>query len=168
MRKITPMILVMLMLVSALSSFDFAELEETEVIEDTGARSGADADLIAITSPKETVCPVGAECRNVLKVGDSTTFETYIKNSGDADITEMSYTVNIWLSDADGNPSIIAKDGTVQTSLGRTTMSCAQVHSVISNRSLRVASSEAVSTLCPSVVHQLHGHLCKVSTSSKS
>lgn len=28
MRKITPMILVMLMLVSALSSFDFAELEE--------------------------------------------------------------------------------------------------------------------------------------------
>ena len=110
MRKITPMILVMLMLVSALSSFDFAELEETEVIEDTGARSGADADLIAITSPKETVCPVGAECRNVLKVGDSTTFETYIKNSGDADITEMSYTVNIWLSDADGNPSMIAKD----------------------------------------------------------
>jgi peptidoglycan/LPS O-acetylase OafA/YrhL len=33
------MILVMLMLVSALSSFDFAELEDNEVIEDTGARA---------------------------------------------------------------------------------------------------------------------------------
>ncbi|MDA8690024.1 hypothetical protein N9M86_02935 [Euryarchaeota archaeon] len=110
MRKITPMILVMLMLVSALSSFDFAELEENEVIEDTGARAGADADLVAITTPKETVCPFGAECRNVLKVSDETTFSAYIKNSGDADITEMAYTVNVWLSDANGNPSMIAKD----------------------------------------------------------
>ena len=110
MRKITPMILVMLMLVSALSSFDFAELEENEVIEDTGARAGADADLVAITTPKETVCPFGAECRNVLKVGDETTFSAYIKNSGDADITEMAYSVNVWLSDANGNPSMIAKD----------------------------------------------------------
>ncbi|MDA9165868.1 hypothetical protein N9O16_00065 [Candidatus Poseidoniaceae archaeon] len=110
MRKITPMILVMLMLVSALSSFDFAELEENEVIEDTGARAGADADLVAITTPKETVCPFGAECRNVLKVGDETTFSAYIKNSGDADITEMAYTVNVWLSDANGDPSMIAKD----------------------------------------------------------
>ena len=110
MRKITPMILVMLMLVSALSSFDFAELEENEVIEDTGARAGADADLVAITTPKETVCPFGAECRNVLKVGDETTFSAYIKNSGNADITEMAYTVNVWLSDANGNPSMIAKD----------------------------------------------------------
>ena len=110
MRKITPMILVMLMLVSALSSFDFAELEDNEVIEDTGARAGADADLVAITTPKETVCPLGAECRNVLKVGDETTFSAYIKNSGDADITEMAYTVNVWLSDASGNPSMLAKD----------------------------------------------------------
>ena len=59
MRKITPMILVTLLLVSALSSFDFAELEETEVIEDAGARAGADAELVAITNPKETVCPTG-------------------------------------------------------------------------------------------------------------
>ena len=86
------------------------ELEENEVIEDTGARAGADADLVAITTPKETVCPFGAECRNVLKVGDETTFSAYIKNSGDADITEMAYTVNVWLSDANGNPSMIAKD----------------------------------------------------------
>ena len=110
MRKITPMILVTLMLVSALSSFDFAELEETEVIEDAGARAGADAEMVAITNPKETVCPFGASCRNVMKVGDVTEFSAYIQNSGDADITEMSYSVTVYLSDADGNPSMVAKD----------------------------------------------------------
>ena len=110
MRKITPMILVTLMLVSALSSFDFAELEETEVIEDAGARAGADAEMVAITNPKETVCPLGASCRNVMKVGDVTEFSAYIQNSGDADITEMSYSVTVYLSDADGNPSMVAKD----------------------------------------------------------
>jgi len=104
------MILVTLMLVSALSSFDFAELEETEVIEDAGARAGADAEMVAITNPKETVCPLGASCRNVMKVGDVTEFSAYIQNSGDADITEMSYSVTVYLSDADGNPSMVAKD----------------------------------------------------------
>ena len=110
MRKITPMILVTLMLVSALSSFDFAELEETEVIEDAGARAGADAEMVAITNPKETVCPLGASCRNVMKVGDVTEFSAYIQNSGDAAITEMSYSVTVYLSDASGNPSMVAKD----------------------------------------------------------
>ena len=110
MRKITPMILVTLMLVSALSSFDFAELEETEVIEDAGARAGADAEMVAITNPKETVCPLGASCRNVMKVGDVTEFSAYIQNSGDAAITEMSYSVTVYLSDAAGNPSLVAKD----------------------------------------------------------
>ncbi len=110
MRKITPMILVTLMLVSALSSFDFAELEETEVIEDAGARAGADAEMVAITSPKETVCPFGAACRNVMNVGDETTFSSYIQNSGDATISEMSYSVTVYLSDANGNPGMVAKD----------------------------------------------------------
>ena len=110
MRKITPMILVTLMLVSALSSFDFAELEETEVIEDASARAGADAEMVAITNPKETVCPFGASCRNVMKVGDVTEFSAYIQNSGDAAITEMSYSVTVYLSDAAGNPSLVAKD----------------------------------------------------------
>ena len=98
------------MLVSALSSFDFAELEETEVIEDAGARAGADAEMVAITSPKETVCPFGAACRNVMNVGDETTFSSYIQNSGDATISEMSYSVTVYLSDANGNPGMVAKD----------------------------------------------------------
>lgn len=117
MRKITPMILVALLLVSALSSFDFAELEETEVIEDAGARAGADAEMVAITNPKETVCPFGAACRNVMKVGDVTEFSSYIQNSGDADITEMSYSVTVFLSDADGNPGMVAKDATTGADL---------------------------------------------------
>ena len=120
MRKITPMILVALMLVSALSSFDFAELEETEVIEDAGARAGADAEMVAITNPKETVCPFGAACRNVMKVGDVTEFSSYIQNSGDADITEMGYSVTVYLSDADGNPGMIAKDATTGADLSWT------------------------------------------------
>ncbi len=110
MRKITPMILVTLMLVSALSSFDFAELEENEVIEDVGARAGADAEVIAITNPKETICPFEATCRNVMKVGDVTEFTSYIKNSGDTDITNMAYTVEVWISNANGDPSQLAKD----------------------------------------------------------
>ena len=109
MRKITPMILVALMLVSVLSSFDFAELEETEVIEDAGARAGADAEVIAITSPKETSCNQQS-CRNEIKVGEETTFSAYIQNAGDADITEMGYTVTVYLSDDSGNPGMIAKD----------------------------------------------------------
>ena len=86
------------------------ELEETEVIEDAGARAGADAEMVAITNPKETVCPLGASCRNVMKVGDVTEFSAYIQNSGDAAITEMSYSVTVYLSDAAGNPSLVAKD----------------------------------------------------------
>ena len=108
MRKITPMILVALMLVSVLSSFDFAELEETEVIEDAGARAGAD-EVIAITSPKETSCNQQS-CRNEIKVGEETTFSAFIQNAGDADITEMGYTVTVYLSDDSGNPGMIAKD----------------------------------------------------------
>jgi hypothetical protein len=111
MRKTTPMILVALMLVSALSGLNIAELEETVVIEDTGARAGADAELVAITNPKETVCNQ-ASCRNVMKVGEEITFSAYIQNSGDADITEMAYSVTVYLSDAAGNPSIVAKSAT--------------------------------------------------------
>ena len=109
MRKITPMILVALMLVSVLSSFDFAELEETEVIEDAGARAGADAEVIAITSPKETSCNQQS-CRNEIRVGEETTFSAYIQNGGDADISEMGYSVSVYLSDDSGDPGMIAKD----------------------------------------------------------
>ena len=109
MNKKTPMILVAMLLLSLMASIDVAELQETTDVEDTSARSGADAEVIAITSPKETTC-TDAGCRNTLNAGEVTNFEAYIKNSGDVDITEMSYTVSVFLSDGDGNPTLLAKD----------------------------------------------------------
>ena len=109
MRKMTPMILVALMLASIFASIDFVELEETVVIEETGARSGADAEVIAITSPKETSC-VNNACRNELKVGESTTFAAFIKNSGDAAIDEMGYTVTVYSNDGNGNAAAVVLD----------------------------------------------------------
>jgi len=109
MKNMTPVILVMLLLTSFLAGMDMHELEEQVVIEETGARSGADATVIAITSPKETACN-DQGCRNTLQVGEETTFSAFIKNDGDADITELSYTVTIYLTDSTGAVGGIAKD----------------------------------------------------------
>ncbi|MDE0954420.1 MAG: hypothetical protein OR994_07065, partial [Candidatus Poseidoniales archaeon] len=109
MRKMTPMILVALMLASIFASIDFVELEETVIIEEAGARSGADAEAIAITSPKETSCNTNG-CRNELKVGEATTFAAFIKNSGDAAIDEMGYTVTVYSNDGSGNAGAIVLD----------------------------------------------------------
>ena len=55
MRKMTPMILVILMLASVLSSIDVYELQEQNEFEETSARAGADAEVTYITSPRETL-----------------------------------------------------------------------------------------------------------------
>ncbi|MBT4925481.1 MAG: hypothetical protein HON16_07005, partial [Euryarchaeota archaeon] len=54
MNKMTPMILVMLMLTSVLASIDFVELQEMKEIEDTSGRASADPEVVIITSPRET------------------------------------------------------------------------------------------------------------------
>jgi len=108
MRKITPVMLVLLLVASLMANIDIVQLETNEVVEDTGARSGADADLVAITSPKETVCE--PTCRNELYVGQDTTFEVFIQNSGDTAITELGYRAQVWNSDGNGNPLNLAKD----------------------------------------------------------
>ena len=97
MRKITPVMLVLLLVASLMANIDIAQLETNEVVEDTGARSGADVDLVAITSPKETVCE--PTCRNELFVGQDTSFEVFIQNSGDAAITELGYKAQVWNAD---------------------------------------------------------------------
>ena len=109
MNKKTPMMLVAMLMLSLMANIDMAELKETLDVEDTSARSGVDADVIAITSPKETSC-TNAGCRNTLNAGETTNFEAYIQNSGDADISELSYTVSVYLSDGNGNPTMLAKD----------------------------------------------------------
>jgi len=108
MRKITPVMLVLLLVASLMANIDITQLETTEVVEDAGARSGADAELVAITSPKETQC--NPECRNEIFVGQATTFEVYIQNSGDQAITEMGYKAQVWIADGNGNPIMLAKD----------------------------------------------------------
>ena len=108
MKKITPVMLVLLLVASLMANIDVTNLETTEEIEETGARSGADAEVVAITSPKETVC--NPRCSNTLLVGQATNFEVYIQNSGDQDLTEMGYRVSIYLADQQGSPSMLAKD----------------------------------------------------------
>ena len=170
MRKITPMILVTLMLVSALSSFDFAELEETEVIEDAGARAGADAEVVAITNPKETVCPLEATCRNVMKVGDVTEFTSYIKNSGDTDITNMAYSVDVWTFPMRLGTQVNGGQRSFLELiwLGPTTMSSALQAAVVPiNPLLPVTSLVVGSTQCLISVLLFYGLLLKDCTSLK-
>ena len=109
MNKTTPMILVAMLMLSLMANFDLTELQENIDVDDSSARAGVDAEVIAITSPKETTC-TNAGCRNTLNAGEITNFEAYIQNSGDVDITELSYTVSVWLSDGNGAPTMIAKD----------------------------------------------------------
>ncbi len=111
MKNMTPMILGLLMLTSLFAGIDFTELEETVVIEDAGARAGADPSVLAITSPKETVCD-NTGCRNDLKVGQETKFTAYIQNAGDASVDELSYTVTVYNTDSTGVIGSIAKDTT--------------------------------------------------------
>ncbi len=109
MKNMTPVILVMLMLTSFLAGMDIHELEEQVVIEETGARSGADASVIAITTPKESTCNIQG-CRNTLQVGEEVSFSAFIKNVGDADITDLSYTVTVYLTDSSQAVGGVAKD----------------------------------------------------------
>ena len=110
MKNMTPVILGLLMLTSFFAGVDFYELEEEVVIEETGARAGADPSVIAITNPKETTCDNINGCRNTLQVGQATTFSAFIKNSGDAAINDLSYSVTVYQADGAGNPGNIAKD----------------------------------------------------------
>ncbi|MGA0352844.1 MAG: hypothetical protein ACO3NY_04235 [Poseidonia sp.] len=109
MKNMTPVILVLLMLTSFFAGMDIYELEEQVVIEETGARAGADASVVAITTPKESTCN-SAGCRNTLQVGEEVTFSAFIKNVGDADITELSYSVTVYLTDSSQAVGGIAKD----------------------------------------------------------
>jgi len=52
MRKITPVMLVLLLVASLMANIDITQLETNEVIYDTCARNVADAEIVAINSPK--------------------------------------------------------------------------------------------------------------------
>ena len=109
MKKMTPMILVMLMLTSVLASIDFVELQEMKEIEDTSGRASADPEVVIITSPRETTCDSSGDCLDELLAGEPVNFRAYLRNSGDADLTNMQYTVEIYINE-NGNRGDIAKD----------------------------------------------------------
>ena len=110
MKKMTPMILVILMLTSFLSAVDVYELQEESNNEETSARSGADPELSYITSPRETLY-VGTDVTNVLLAMEPINFKAYIGNAGDADLNNMQYTVTVYNS-VNGQREDVATDST--------------------------------------------------------
>ena len=110
MNKLTPMILALLMLAStSLVALDWAELEKEQQMETEG-RAGPDADIVSIIAPMATTTDaITGETRNALRAGDDVNFDIYIANSGDADITELSVSVTVYLAEG-GSRAMIAKD----------------------------------------------------------
>ena len=108
MKKMTPMILVILMLTSFLSAVDIYELQEESNNEETSARAGADPEVSYITSPRETIY-VGADATNVLLAMEPINFKAYIGNAGDADLNNLQYTVTVYDS-VNGQREDIATD----------------------------------------------------------
>ena len=109
MKKKVSILLMMLLMTSLLSGMDMQRIDEQIVIKETGARSGGDAAVMAITSPKESYCNIQG-CRNTLQVGDDVTFAAFIQNIGNTDLTELGYSVTIYLADSSGNLGHVAKD----------------------------------------------------------
>lgn len=109
MRKMTPMILVILMLASVLSSIDVYELQEQNEFEETSARAGADPEVVYVTSPRETLIAPDGATTNELLAGQSVNFKAFIRNSGDADLTNMQYQVTVYDS-VSGERGDVAKD----------------------------------------------------------
>ena len=100
MRKMTPMILVILMLASVLSSIDVYELEEQNEFEETNARANPDPEVVLISSPRETTTMANGDMVHELLAGEPVNFKAYIKNSGDADLTRLGYSVTVYLDSA--------------------------------------------------------------------
>ena len=109
MRKMTPMILVILMLASVLSNIDVAELQEMNEYEETSGRASSDAEVVAITSPRETSTMPNGEKADELLAGVAVNFRAYIKNSGDAALEDLQYHVAVYNSQ-NGNRGDIAQD----------------------------------------------------------
>ena len=109
MRKMTPMILVILMLASVLSSIDVYELQEQNEFEETSARASPDPEVVLITSPRETTTMANGDTVHELLGGEIVNFKAYIRNSGDADLTLLTYSATVYLDQA-GERGPVATD----------------------------------------------------------
>ncbi|MCS5526077.1 MAG: hypothetical protein NZ737_03240, partial [Candidatus Poseidoniaceae archaeon] len=110
MRKLTPIILAFLMMVStSLAVIDIAELDDSPMTNADG-RVGPDAEVVAILSPKETTTDdITGDVRNTLRSGDVVNFEAFISNAGDVAIAEMGVSVTVYLAE-DGARGMVARD----------------------------------------------------------
>ena len=113
MRNMTTMLLVTLLLASLLAGIPTNELDTEDTVDQTSARSGADVDILGITQPSETTC-TAAGCRDELLVGESTTFEVVMKNIGTGDVEDMSYSLDIYLTDSTKTRGLQALDSSGQ------------------------------------------------------
>ncbi len=111
MKKVTSITLVLLFLTSFLASMDLSEMKSSKDIFEASGRTTGDPTVSAIASPKETSCN-DLGCRDELLAGESVKIESFIKNDGSGIIEELGYTTTIYLTDASGNPGLIAKDST--------------------------------------------------------
>lgn len=110
MKNMTAVVLALLMMTSYLAVIDMTEFEEPMAeSHESSARTGADPSVLAITTPKETVCDLNG-CRNTLEVGETTTFSAYIQNVGDAAADDLSYSVTVYLTDSSGGVGNVASD----------------------------------------------------------
>ncbi|MGB0725885.1 MAG: hypothetical protein ACPGQO_03765, partial [Candidatus Poseidoniaceae archaeon] len=109
----TTMLLVTLLLASLLAGIPTNELDTEDTVDQTSARSGADVDILGITQPSETTC-TAAGCRDELLVGESTTFEVVMKNIGTGDVEDMSYSLDIYLTDSTKTRGLQALDSSGQ------------------------------------------------------
>ena len=104
MRKITPIILTMIMLMSAFASIGWSELDETKTSNEADARAGPDAQITAISEPRATsVDALSGDMQHTIDAGSMVNFELFIENVGDAAITQLGITVTVH-EDADGQP----------------------------------------------------------------
>ena len=109
MKKVTSLTLVLLFLTSFLASMDLTEMNLGQEVSEANGRTVGDPTVSAISSPKESSCN-DLGCRDELLAGESVKIEAFIKNDGTGVIDELGYTTTIYLTDASGNPGLIAKD----------------------------------------------------------
>lgn len=109
MRRTLPLTLILLMLLSSLASLPIAASEET----DTNGRQGSiDAEVLSVSSPRaSSVDPTTGEVTNGIKAGDDVPFVMAIRNNGDAAITELGASVQVWTA-SNGQPNTMLHEWT--------------------------------------------------------
>ena len=89
------------------------ELSEIPTTSNTHT-TGADVDILTFVHPIETTCTTGSNlqtaCTNELIVGESTKFDVLFRNIGDDDVEDMSYSLDIYLTDSTKTRGLMAKD----------------------------------------------------------